>query len=936
VGRAAELASLRRFCRAISSGHHAAVLAGDAGVGKTTLWNEAVAVCRRRSYTVLACCPTPSETHYPYAGLGDLFEKIGDEVLASLPAPPRRALEVALLRVEPSGHSLEPRRVAAAVRDLLVALSESGPVLVALDDVQWLDPPSGKALSFALRRLKTHPVGILLSVRADEGVPLPFDLGRVFEEKSVLRLPIEPLGPDAIERLLQTRLGPALPTRLIERLIEVSGGNPFFALELGRAWLRRAPAERSSEELSVPDSLRGLVGERLAGLPGNARGALLATSMLTRPTPAQVDAAAGASSEHGHGLDAAVEAGVVTVEGNRVRLVHPLLASVAWAETAPEDRRELHARLARLVDDPEERGRHLALAAWEPDEEVARALDEAALRARRRGAPEVAAALAEQAIRLTPPALADAISRRTFDAGDHHFAAGDLAKARALLDELRASARPGPARARTLQRLGEILLQEVGFSAAEDLFTQALGEVGDDDLLRLELECDLAFSRLVRGDIPEGARRSQAALELARSLKDVPPVTKLPALVSAALFEFLLGRGVRADLLEEAMAVEEWAEREALALRPGYVHLPHVPATILKWSDDLEGARARYEAAYNRTAELGEESWLPWLGYHMAELECWAGNWEQAAAYAAQAREASVRTGQRGVQGFALYSVALVAAHRGDVEAARTAAEEGLALCERSDIVTAAQLNRSVLGFLALSTGDAAGAHAHLGSVLEALRSMGLRDSGVVRCTADEIEALVALGELEQAGVLSDGLVEQGRALNRGSALAAGSRGRALVRAAAGDWDGALSELAVAREAHKRLALPFDEGRTLLVEGTIRRRARQKRAAREALEAALLIFESLGAPLWAEKARSELGRVGGRPAAPGALTPTEERVAALVATGWTNKEVATSLFISVKTVESNLRHIYRKLGVASRRELARLEHPNEADQTDQT
>jgi DNA-binding CsgD family transcriptional regulator len=365
-----------------------------------------------------------------------------------------------------------------------------------------------------------------------------------------------------------------------------------------------------------------------------------------------------------------------------------------------------------------------------------------------------------------------------------------------------------------------------------------------------------------------------------------------------------------------------------VALRPGYLHLPHVPATILKWSDDLAGARSRFGLAHARTDELGDESWLPWLLYHMAELECWAGDWDQAAAYATDAREAAERTGQKGVLGFTLYAVALVAALRGDVESARRSAEEGLVACEAAAIVTAAQLNRSVLGFLALSLGDPAGAHAQLAPALQALSTMGLVDTGVVRCLPDEIEALVALGDLDQAAALADRLVEQGMAFGRASALATGARAHALLRATHGDWEGALGHLANARQAHERLAMPFELGRTLLVEGTIRRRAREKRAARDALESALTIFESLGARLWAEKARTELHRIGGRPAAPRILSPTEERVAALVATGYTNKEVASSLFMSVKTVESNLRHIFRKLGVASRRELARLEHRN--------
>ena len=209
---------------------------------------------------------------------------------------------------------------------------------------------------------------------------------------------------------------------------------------------------------------------------------------------------------------------------------------------------------------------------------------------------------------------------------------------------------------------------------------------------------------------------------------------------------------------------------------------------------------------------------------------------------------------------------------------------------------------------------------------------MGVQEPAYFRIVPDEVEALVALGRLDEAEVLLGPFEETGRKLDRAWALATGARCRALLSAARGDLSAALAAADEAVRGHDRLPLPFELGRTLLVKGAVERRAKQKREARETLTQALDTFQKLGAPLWAEKARDEVARIGGRAPAPLALTPTEGRVAALVAAGSTNREVADSLFLSVHTVEANLKRIYRKLGIRSRTELAsRFRSPRTGD-----
>ncbi|MGH9003807.1 MAG: hypothetical protein ACRDYV_11825, partial [Acidimicrobiia bacterium] len=492
------------------------------------------------------------------------------------------------------------------------------------------------------------------------------------------------------------------------------------------------------------------------------------------------------------------------------------------------------------------------------------ALDEAARRARARGAPDAAAALADQAVRCTPVEASEARFRRSLDAVDDHFAAGAIVRAGELLAELETAAPRGAPRARVLQRLGEIQAQSVGFPGATRLFADALAEAGDNRLLRIELLCDLAYAQLLSGDIAGAAGRAGAALDLVDAPDAVATPTLLTPLVMTALCDFLLGRGIRPGRLEQAIGLEERSAREAVALRPGYLHLPHIPATILKWADDLDAARARYAMAYNRTGELGEESWRPWLLYQMSELECWAGNWDEAARLAGQAHETAERTGQLGVVGFVLYARALVTAHRGEVDDATRLADEGMAAADAAGAIPAVELNRSVLGALALAQGHHHVALGHLGPVREALEAMGLADPGVIRCLPDEIEAHLGLGNLDEAEVLLERLTERAGATGRAWALAAAARGRGILRAARADWDGALADL---DRSHKELAAlgqPLEQARSLLAEGTVRRRARQKRAARDVLESALAIFDSLGARLWTERTRGELQRIGGR------------------------------------------------------------------------
>ncbi len=228
-----------------------------------------------------------------------------------------------------------------------------------------------------------------------------------------------------------------------------------------------------------------------------------------------------------------------------------------------------------------------------------------------------------------------------------------------------------------------------------------------------------------------------------------------------------------------------------------------------------------------------------------------------------------------------------------------------------------------MLGLIDLFTGDYPAAAETLGPLVRRRQESGAGEPSAFPPRELAIEALVAVGDLEEARVQLEWLEEAGRRRATPWPLAMGARCGGLLQAAEGDLEASLASCEQALKVHERMPVPFERARTLLIYGTILRRAKRRRAAREAIEEALSIFESLPAPVWAEEARAEHARIGGRAAAGSGLTPSERRIAEVVAEGKTNKEAAAALFISVHTVEDALKRIYRKLGVRSRTEMSR-------------
>ncbi|HEU5279121.1 MAG TPA: AAA family ATPase [Gaiellaceae bacterium] len=898
VGRELELERLDRFVAGIAERPCSLLLQGEAGIGKTVLIEHALLEARARGYEVVSAKPTSAERSLSFLGLTDLLSE-SHELLRELPLPQRRALEAALLLEEPGEATPDARAIALGVLGVLRSLAAPRPVLVSIDDLQWLDDPSAAALVFALRRLKSEPVGVLAAIRKDaESAASEITLAMRGES-----VEIGPLSIGAIYALLTERLQLSVPRALLLRVYEACRGIPLFALEIGRALKERGLPE-PGQPFEIPADAETLFTARLEQLSEKTLDALAVAASIASPTRLLVRAVSSGA------LGPAIAADIIRIEGERIRFSHPLLASAAYARLSGAGRRRLHRRIATAVGDQEERARHLARAANAPDPEVAAALDEAAEHAARRGAPAAAAELAQLAVKLTPTEDAGRLGTRRRVAAELHFLAGDTARSRRMLERLVDELPAGPERARALLLLGEPRSGDLRVKMA--LYERAVGEAAGDDRVLAEALHLSARVLFVSGNVEPSLRRAREALAAAERTGDVRLLTA--SLSVAAWLEMWNGH-ITPGVLERALALEPDA---------GYLRFYESPSTVeglrlMVLEDDLDGARARLLAAEAIAGDHGDDECRTLLLAQLAPLECRAGRLGSAERCATESYDLRQQFGLG--PGAHLYLLALVKAHQGRSEQAQAAAESARTLCEEAgnEIFTVRSL--WVLGLVALSSGDHSKAARILAPLPERLARSGYGRMNMLEVLPDAIEALIGVGNLDRAGAQLEELDAIAR-LGSARARAQAARCRGLLGAAERNHAAALAAFDEAVTAHGRLPDPIERGRTFLALGQTQRRAGRRRAARGALAQALTIFEEVGAALWAEQARTELERLGGRASSAGALTGAEQRVAHLVAEGRTNREVAAALFVTERTVETHLTSIYRKLDVRSRTELA--------------
>jgi DNA-binding NarL/FixJ family response regulator len=912
VGRDAELASIRDFVTGISDGASALVLEGEAGMGKTTLWRAGVEAAETAGLRVLQAAPAESETALSFSGLGDLLDPVLDQALAPLAPGQRSALGRALVLEEVVGPHPDAHAAGVALLNALRGLASDRHVVLAVDDVQWLDAASAGALAYATRRLRAEHVGILLARRAGLESSLLDELRRSGRAERFTDFDVGPLDVAALHQVVQAHLGVTLPRPLLAEVHQASGGNPFYALEIVRTLTRSGVSVEAGRPLPVPDSLHDLVHGRLLALPPESRDFLIAAAAHAHPTISVTETATGVG--RGVGLTPALEARIVETEGDRIRFTHPLLIAGALETADPQRRAQIHARLAELLEDPEARAWQLAASVDRPEETVASALEEAAHHARSRGALRPAALLLDRACELTPADREDARVQRGVDAAYLHFESGDARRAEAQLRELLGSMAPGPDRAPALWVLARIRTYEAPQDAA-DLFLEVVRDAGQSKRLLAAAHEGVAsslFHALER--LAESADHASAALALADELGDDALAGDI--LITRLLVEALLGEATASGTAEHALELQHAAADRRVLDQPLIA-----VAEYWLWTDEPSRAKAAFIELLLHADEIGDESARPYLLYLLGQAECLLGSPESARERGREGHAAAEQSGQRLFAAYNLALQCLAEAQLGGEDKARGAARRALEL-------TAGRVQgvNLVLSSALAHLEHAVGARQRvvverLEPTLEFVRREAVAEPGATRFVVDQVEALIELGRRDEALELLDWYEGNARRLERTSALANCARCRGLLASQAGDLDGALAASEEALELHARVELPLDRGRTLFVLGAAQRRLKRRKEARSTLEEALAVFERIGAALWADRARAELTRISGRAATPGALTPAEKRVAALVAEGKTNREVAAALFLSDRTVEGHLSRVFGKLGIRHRTEL---------------
>ena len=911
VGRRNEIETITTALGAIASGGPGRIIeiVGEAGIGKSTVVAAIVAAARRRGATTWTAAPTLAESDLPWTGVALLLTALDAAVLDELPESQRAELFAATSATRTS--AVEPEMVAFALTSLLDAASAGDrPLVVVVDDAQWLDRASAAALAWALRRTPRRRSLVVLASRAGE--PVPFEPARLVDAGDHERIELDGLSLAGLRQLLIDAHGLDLHRPELARLHQRTGGNPLHALELARLFADG----HTIDSAALPPSLRATLGARVKALPRDTLRVLQTAALLADPRVAQIQRILPGVHVI-EALDPAERERVATVRNaGRIEQVrmrddivvfdHPLLAAAAVDSMTTAERRSLHAAIADMSEDDVERALHLGASRGEPDEETAAQLEAGGQRALERGSPDVAAELFHRSIDLTPGDAGGAAARhrRLYALADAQTTAGDHGDALEALTEIEASSTDADLLAKTLSLRVVAVSNVEGPEAAMRAAEAALATGTDPEDRALQL------MRITRLEQFNDLRRGLTAAE--RGLAEAPEHLRAP-------FEImLLGARVAAGLpvdVEPALTLAtEWTGSWS------YLSTPQILVELLVWTDHplaVEHTERAVERSVERGSRHYESDNLGQLGATLVVR----GAWDEAERALRRSIDLQIDT-DNADQNVGLAYI-LAARGRSDeaaplLEAARRGMDDAHSGRIRDVQVTART------GMIAFATGEPSAADILVKAETIAIE-VGLASVRALPYRRDLVEALVAAGRLDEADAAAGRLSDDARRSQLRSALADADAAAGVVAAARGDDDTAQARFAAAIEGHESSGLYYELARTLLAAGAAARRAGRRTDARVHLERAKELFDGMRATLWSRRCSDEIDRLGTRRTGQddSTLTPTEQQIAELVAAGRTNNEIASTLFVSVRTVESNLTRIYRKLGLRSRTELTR-------------
>ncbi|MDQ1731960.1 MAG: hypothetical protein QOK10_2119, partial [Pseudonocardiales bacterium] len=862
VSRPVESRAVSDFVASAGAQPSGLLIEGEAGIGKTTLWLGGLAQAQERGFRVLSTRAGQAESVMAYAAVADLLRDVEPAVLDALPDLQRLAIDRVLLRAGGEGPETNHRVTAAAVVQVVDHLSADNPVLVAIDDVQWLDSSSRAVVAFAVKRFGGR-VGVLVTERTEPNAGTSASWLQVGDPGQIARIRVGPLSLSGMQTLISERLGRSFPRPAMVRIAEISAGNPFYALELAHAI-----GDRPADAEALPGTLADLVRGRLGRLTDQSREVLHVAASLSDTTVDVLALSTELTVELVVDLLAEPEAqGIVAVEGNRVRFAHPLLARGVYTEATPADRRRVHRALAEVVTNPELRARHLALATSSHDPRTLAALDAAAKAAAARGAPAAAAELLDLAIKLG----GDTPARR-LKAAERHTRAGDTQHAEAVLEPAIEQMPAGSERAEARLLRSTIYMNSDRYRPAAKELKLAVDDAKDDLAILAPVRLMLSFAQARMGQFGEALENARQALAEAEQTS-IPVITS-SALSNWVLVSFICGLGFDEPSMKRALELENFTTETAISCRASAVN-----AVVLTWTGRLEEAAVQMEAVRSRHLERGADTEMLFVSLNSTLLNLVRGSYQEAARDAADTLERAERAGGESFMrstGLAIRGAVAVATGReADARADLYSALEA-GLLSRSPMVG---FSAAMLTGLEVSLGNYAQAVDVSQPLLANFDAIPGTEMNTSAYLPDAIEALVMTGRLDDAAPFIEALENNGREFDRAWMLAVGARCRSMLLAAQGDITAAVRTAEYAMTEHERLPMPLERARTQLLLGQLQRRQRQKQIATATLTEALQTFEQLGTPLWAARARAELERTNVSPSRGPELTPSERRVA---------------------------------------------------------